>query len=487
MRSIPSRSLAAAASLLALASCTVGPDYQRPEAASPPAFKELAGWKPAEPRVAASGGAWWAIYDDTVLDGLERQIEISNQTLKANEAAFRQASAIVAEGRAGFFPVIGVTGSGARSSQPIGTSGASGGSTRGGSGHIIENAFGAGGTVSWVPDIWGRIRRTVESDVANAQASAADLAAARLSAQATLAIDYFQLRVDDALKHVLDQTVAAYQQSLEIARNQFNAGVAAQSDVITAETQLENARAQSISFGVQRATLEHAIAVLMGKAPAEFSLAPADLATAVPVMPPGVPSVLLERRPDIAASERAVASANAQIGVAVSAYFPDVTLTGSLSFASAELGNLFAASNSAWSIGTQLAETVFEGGLRHAQVTAAHAAYDESVANYRQTVLAALQQVEDQLSSLRILEQQAAVQGRALALAREAVQLTLNQYQAGTVAYTNVVVAQTTALGDEQSALTILGGRLAASVTLVEALGGGWTEAQLPSLAAATP
>jgi NodT family efflux transporter outer membrane factor (OMF) lipoprotein len=274
---------------------------------------------------------------------------------------------------------------------------------------------------------------------------------------------------------------------LEIARNQYGAGVAAQSDVITAETQLENARAQAISFGVQRAALEHAIAVLIGKAPAELTLPPAELTTSVPVTPPGLPSTLLERRPDIAASERAVASANAQIGVAESAYFPDLTLTGSLSFASTELGNLFSVANSAWSIGAQVAETVFEGGLRGAQVEAARAAYDESVANYRQTVLAALQQVEDQLSNLRVLEQQAEVQARALALARQAVQLTLNQYQAGTVAYTNVVVAQTTALGDEQTVLTILGNRLTASVTLVESLGGGWDRAQLPTLAEAAP
>lgn len=407
----------------------------------------------------------------------------SNQTLKASEAAFRQASAIVAEGRAGFFPTASATASATRSSQPFGSST---GSTRGtsrGSGRTVQNSFDATPSVSWIPDIWGRIRRTVESNVANAQASAADLAAARLSAQATLAIDYFQLRIDDELKRVLDQTVAAYQQSLEIARNQYNAGVAAQTDVITAETQLENARAQAISFGVQRATLEHAIAVLIGKPPAELSLAPAPLAAAVPVMPPGLPSTLLERRPDIAASERAVAAANAQIGVAESAYFPDLTLTGSLGFASTELGNLFSLSNSAWSIGAQVAQTIFEGGLRGAQVDAARAFYDQSVANYRQTALAGLQQVEDALSSLRILEQQAEVQARALDFAREALQLTLNQYQAGTVAYTNVVVAQATALGDEQTTLTILGNRLVASVTLVEALGGGWDRAQLPTLA----
>jgi len=472
---------AVAAAGLALAACTVGPDYERPDAAPPPAFKELDGWKPAEPREAASGSAWWAIYNDPALDSLMRQVEISNQTLKASEAAFRQAVAIVAEARSGFYPTVSAAGSATRSSQPFSSSSTNRSSR--GSGRIVQNSFDASPSVSWIPDLWGRIRRTVESDVANAQASAADLAAARLSAQATLALDYFQLRIDDEQKRVLDQTIAAYEQSLQIARNQYAAGVAAQTDVINAETQLENARAQAINLGVDRAAQEHAIAVLMGKAPAALSIAPTPLGSAVPVVPPGLPSALLERRPDVAASERAMAAANAQIGVAVSAYFPDLTLTGSVGFASSELGNLFSLSNSAWSIGAQLAGTVFEGGLRSAQVAAARAAYDESVANYRQTTLAALQQVEDALASLRVLEQQAAVQARALAFAREAVQLTLNQYQAGTVAYTNVVVAQATALGDEQTALTILGSRLAASVTLVEAAGGGWDRSQLPTLA----
>jgi NodT family efflux transporter outer membrane factor (OMF) lipoprotein len=470
-----------AAAGLALAACTVGPDYERPDAATPPAFKELDGWKPAQPREAASGAAWWSIYDDPALDSLERQVDISNQTLKASEAAFRQASAIVAEARSGFYPTVTATGSATRTSEPFSSSGNSRSSR--GSGRIVQNSFDASPSVSWIPDIWGRIRRTVESDVANAQASAADLAAARLSAQATLASDYFQLRISDEQKRVLDQTIAAYERSLEIARNQYSAGVAAQTDVITAETQLENARAEAINLGVLRATLEHAIAVLIGKAPAELTIAAAPLGSTVPVIPTGLPSTLLERRPDVAASERAMAAANAQIGVAVSAYFPDLTLTGSVGFASTELGNLFSLSNSAWSIGAQLAETVFDGGLRSAQVEAARAAYDESVANYRQTTLAALQQVEDALATLRILEQQAAVQNRALGFAREAVQLTLNQYQAGTVAYTNVVVAQATALGDEQTVLTILGNRLTASVTLVEAAGGGWDRSQLPTLA----
>jgi NodT family efflux transporter outer membrane factor (OMF) lipoprotein len=474
------RRIFAAGALVGLASCTIGPNYHLPGTTVPPAYKELAGWKPAQPREAASGTPWWSIYDDPVLDRLERQIDVSNQTLKESEAAFREATAIVAEGRAGYFPTVTAAGSATRASQRLSSLGGSG---RGGGGSIVQNSFDVSPTVSWVPDIWGRIRRTVESDVANAQASAADLAAARLSAQATLAIDYFELRIDDELKRTLDAAVDAYQKSLQITRNQYAAGVAAQTDVITAETQLENAQAQGISFGVQRATLEHAIAVLTGRPPAELTLGTKALAGNVPVMPPGLPSTLLERRPDIAAAERAAAAANAQIGIAETAYFPDLTLTGTIDFASTELGNLLALSNSAWSIGAQLAGTIFDGGLRGAQVAAARAAYDQSVATYRQTVLAGLEQVEDELSTLRILAQQAAAQDRALLSARQAVQLTLNQYQAGTVAFTSVVLAQTTALSDEQTTLTILESRLVASVTLVEAVGGGWDRAQLPSLA----
>jgi NodT family efflux transporter outer membrane factor (OMF) lipoprotein len=466
--------LAAAALLAALAACTVGPDYHRPDAAAPPAFKELAGWKPAEPREAASGSPWWSIYDDPVLDGLERQVEVSNQTLKESEAAYRAAVAIVAEGQAGYYPTVTGSASGARSGQAQ--------TARGGG---VQNSFATSADVSWVPDIWGRIRRTVESDVANAQASAADLAAATLSAQATLAIDYFTLRVDDELTRVFDRTVRADQQALDITKNQYAAGVAAQTDVITAQTQLLNAQAQRIAIGVQRAQFEHAISVLTGQPPAALTVAPIALKTDVPVAPPGLPSTLLERRPDIAAAERAMAAANAQIGVAVSAYFPDLTLTGAGGFASNELGNLLSLSNSMWSFGAGLAGTVFNGGLFAAQVKAARALYDESVATYRQTVLAGLEQVEDQLAALRILQQQAMVQDQALQAAREAVRLTLNQYQAGTVAYTSVVVAQNTALTDEQTTLSILNSRLTASVTLVEGVGGGWDRSQLPDITAA--
>jgi NodT family efflux transporter outer membrane factor (OMF) lipoprotein len=466
----------------ALAACTIGPDYHRPAAPATDAYKELDGWKPATPREAASGTPWWSIYDDPVLDALERQVEISNQTLKADEAAFREASAVVEEARAGYFPTVGVAASAQRSGTAKGSSG--GASGRGGGGGVVQNQFSAGPTASWVPDIWGRIRRTVESDVANAQASAADLAAARLADQATLASDYFQLRIADDQKRVLEATIAGYQQSLAIARNQFEAGFAAETDVVTAETTLENAQAQEIALGVQRAAFEHAIAVLIGKPPAELTVAPKPepLATAVPVVPAGVPTSLLERRPDIAAAERAMASANALIGVAETAYFPDITLSATATFASTAAGNLLALSNAAWTIGATASETVFDGGLRGAQVAAARAAYDLNVATYRETVLSAFQQVEDDLAALRILEQQAAAQDRALQSARRAAQLTLNQYQAGTVSYTNVVVAQATALADELASLNVLQSRLVASASLVEALGGGWDRSQLPAL-----
>jgi NodT family efflux transporter outer membrane factor (OMF) lipoprotein len=421
-----------------------------------------------------------------VLAALEREVDISNQTLKASEATVRQLRAVVAEARAGYYPTVDLSASAQRSGTPSRSSGTSA-SRSFGSNRIVQNQFGLAPAASWVPDIWGRIARTVESDVANAQASAADLAAARLSVQTALAIDYFELRINDAEKRVLETTVAAYQQSLAIVRNQFQAGTVAETDVANAETQLANAQAQLVALGLARATLEHAIAVLVGKPPAEFSLAPAPVAAAVPVVPPGVPSALLERRPDIAASERAMAAANAEIGLAETAYFPDLTLSASVSFASTALENLLSVSNAAWTIGSAASETVFEGGLRRAQVEAARAFYDGTVANYRQTVLTAFQQVEDQLASLRILDAQAQAQARALAAARRAEELALNQYQAGTVAFTTVIVAQTTALGDELSALSIKQSRLIASASLVEALGGGWDRSQLPTLDAAAP
>jgi NodT family efflux transporter outer membrane factor (OMF) lipoprotein len=470
-------------SSVALAACAVGPNYQRPSAADPQRFKEAEGWKPAEPREAASGTDWWSIYGDATLDELEKQIDISNQTLKGSEAAWRQATALVSQARAGLFPTIGVSATATRSGGPGGrATGATTGGTVTPLAHPV-NEFELFGTASWDIDIWGKIRRTIESDVANAQASEADLAAARLSAQAALATDYIELRVADEQKQLLDKTVEGYKRSLEITENQYHVGVVAKADVITAQTQLGGAQSQQIAIGVTRATLEHAIAVLIGKAPADFSLPPATLGATVPVIPTGVPSTLLERRPDIAGAERRMAAANAQIGVAIAAYFPDLTLTGAYGFASNVVSGLVSAPNNFWSLGATASDTLLDFGARPAQVRQARATYDATVANYRQTVLTAFQQVEDELSTLRILEQQVDVQEQTVKSADLAVQLTLNQYRAGTVAYTSVVTAQAVALGDAQTLLGIRQNRLVASVALIQALGGGWKAASLGTAA----
>jgi NodT family efflux transporter outer membrane factor (OMF) lipoprotein len=473
---------AAAAALLALAlaaGCAVGPNYHRPSAPVPQKFKEAEGWKPAEPREVASGSPWWAVFDDATLDSLEKQIDISNQTLKASEAAWRESLALVSQARAGFFPAIGVTASGTRSGGPgAGAANVGAGAAAAAQSHP-KNQFELAGTAAWDIDIWGKIRRTLESDVANARASEADLAAARLSAQAMLATDYIELRVAEEQQHLLDETVEAYKRSLEIARNQYKVGVVAKADVITAETQLYGAQSQQIAVGVTRATLEHAIAVLIGKAPADFQLAAANLGTTVPVVPAGLPSTLLERRPDIAAAERRMAAANAQIGIAVAAYFPDLTLSGSFGYASSVASTLVKAPNNLWSFGGTAADTLLDFGARPAQVRQARAAYDAAVANYRQTVLTAFQQVEDQLATLRILEQQVQVEEQTVKSANLAVQLSLNQYKAGTVAYTSVITAQTIALADAQTLLNIRQSRLVASVALIESLGGGWNAAWL--------
>ena len=448
--------------------CTVGPDYKRPEAIVPVRYKEDDGWKPAQPADAIDRGAWWSIYCDPTLDSLERQVDISNQNLKASEAAYRQALAVVQEGKSGYLPTLSLTSTAALTKSP-------------GSSSAPDGELTVAARVDWDLDVWGRIRRTVESDAANAQASAADLAVARLSAQATLASDYFLLRGSDQTKRLFDDTIADFTRSLQIVQNQYAAGVAAKSDVATAETQLQQAQAQAVDLGVQRATLEHAIALLVGKAPADLTLAPGPLATAVPVAPAGLPSTLLQRRPDIAEAERKMAAANAQIGVAKAAYYPDITLSAVAGFGASAVGNLFSASNTAWSVGASIAETVFDGGLRQAQVASAKAVYDQSVALYRETVLTGFQQVEDQLAALRVLEQESAVEDAAVKSSQEASQLTLNEYKAGTMAYTAVVTAQTAELNNERSAVTIRQNRLTASVALIEALGGGWATDQLPS------
>ena len=473
------RLLLALLALCTLAGCKVGPDYERPPAALPVAYKELAGWKQGQPQDAIDRGRWWEIFGDPVLSALEREVDISNQNLKQAEAAYRQSVAIVAEARAQLYPTVTLDASGTRS-----RGGGGGASTLRSAGSSISSrprsSYTLETSASWDLDVWGRIRRAAEGDVASAQASAADLASARLSAQAQLATTYFQLRQQDALKTLLDQNIADFTRSLQITRNQYDAGIAARSDVISAETTLKTTQAQAIGVGVTRATLEHAIAVLVGRSPADLSIAAGRLPETVPGVPVAVPSTLLERRPDIAAAERQVQAANAQIGVAVAAYYPTVSLSALYGFVGDPLNSLITAANHVWSLGASASEVVFSAGARTAQVEAARAAYDGSVASYRQTVLAGFRQVEDELSSLRILADQAAAEAEAVAAAQQAVQILLNEYQAGIVAYTGVITAQATALADQQQAVAIQASRLIAAVTLIEALGGGWEASQLP-------
>jgi NodT family efflux transporter outer membrane factor (OMF) lipoprotein len=459
-----------------LAACTVGPDYRRPDAPVPAQYKE-AGWKVGEPLDAIDRGAWWSVYKDLLLDDLEKQIDISNQNLKAAEAAFQQAEWIVAQARAAFFPIVDLNASAQRSR----TGGGSSSSTGAGRSGFTSSSFSTSASASWVPDFWGKIRRTVEGDVASAQVSAGDVASARLAAQGTLASDYLQLRMSDELKRLFDAAASYYAESLRITRNQYQAGTADQSAVSQAEAQLESTQAQAIAVGVTRAQLEHAIAVLIGKPPAEFSIPTTEAKIAVPVIPPEMPSALLERRPDIAASERLMAAANAQIGVAVAAFFPNITLTADYGTSALTLNRLLSTTSRFWAFGSNLVQTTFDAGARSAQVEEARAVFDQDVANYRQTVLTAFQQVEDQLAALRILAQQAEVQDKAVAAAFEAARIINNQYLAGTVAYTNVIVADQIALTNAETAINIRQSRLVASAALIQALGGGWDIAQLPS------
>jgi NodT family efflux transporter outer membrane factor (OMF) lipoprotein len=445
-------------SILALAGCAVGPDYRRPAVETPAAYKEAQGWKTAEPQDQAPRGRWWEIYGDAQLNALVQQVEVSNQNIRAGAA------------RAGYFPTLSA-GVAATRGQSASDSGASS------SAAPIGDTARISLSASWEPDVWGRIGRVVESNQASAAASAADLQAALLSAQATLVQSYLQLRVVDAQRQLLDRTVAAYERSLQITRNRYEAGVAGRIDVAQAETQLKSTQAQAIDLGVQRTQLEHAIALLVGKAPADFKLEPNNALPGTPDIPVGVPSALLERRPDIAAAERRAASANAQIGVAQAAYFPALTLGASAGFQNSSFANLISLPNRFWSLGPALAATLFDGGARSAQKEQAVAAFDSNVATYRQTVLTGFQEVEDNLSALRILAQEALVQDDAAKSAVEFVTLANNQYVAGTVSYLNVVSAQATALGAHRNALDINGRRLVASVSLLKALGGDWRPA----------
>lgn len=439
----------------------------------PASFKEAQGWKPAEPRDHALPGQWWEIFGDPQLNALEQAATRDNFSIIQAEAQYRQAQAMVQSAWAAFAP----TGSASASANRFRASGGQSVVVSG-----VRNLFNMALNASWEPDLWGAVRRQVESSEANAQASAATLQAMRLSIQATLAQDYFQLRALDAEKKVIDDTVAAYAKTLELTQNRYAVGVAAKTDVVQAEMQLEAARAQAINLGVQRAQLEHAVAVLAGQPPSALSLANAPLTAKPPPIPVGIPSELLERRPDIANAERQVAAANAKIGVAKAAYFPTLTLSASNGFQSYSLASIFNAARRYWALGpASLSLVLFDGGARSAQMKQAIDAFDASVAAYRQAVLTGFQEVEDQLAALRILEQEYEVQAKAVRAARESVAMTNNQYQAGTASYLNVMIAQAAALNNEKAAVQVLGNRMVAAVLLVKALGGGWQAKALPT------
>jgi len=478
---IASRRFVVVVGTLSLGGCMVGPDYKKPPPASAPtpAYKEVEGvnFRPALPRDTIDRGPWWTIYDDPALDQLMAEVDVSNQTLKEDEALYRQAVALIRQTQSGLYPTVTYSGAGTQS----------GGSSSGtGTATNSVGKLSVGSALSWEIDIWGSIRRTIESDAAAAQASAGTLAAARLSIQSSLATAYFSLRISDDALDLYRRSIAAYERSLTIVQNQVNAGTASRLDLVQAQTILEQTRALYVAEGAVRAVFEHAVAALVGKMPAEVSVAKAPLPGTVPTLDAGAPSSLLERRPDVASAERSMAAANAQIGIAVAAYYPQFTFDASITFLSTMLSNLLSIGSAVWSLGPSLAGTAIDGGARGAQVEGARANYDKAIAIYRQTVITAFQQVEDALAQQRYFQLQEAIQRRAVAAANEAVQLSLNQYQAGTVAYTTVVTAQNTALSAEQTLLNVRLNRFTTSSTLVTALGGGWRVQDLP-VPATTP
>lgn len=459
---------------LALAGCAVGPDYQRPDTPVPAHFQEAENWKLAEPADQLPRGPWWERFGDPQLNALVAQVAVNNQNVIAAEAQLRQAQGVLDANRASFFPTLssGLTHTRAQGVSSSATNSASTVST--GGNRSINDTNRLSLSASWEADVWGRIRRSVESGETSAQASAADLAAALLSAQGTLAQTYLQWRQTMAQREILRATVAAYEKSLAITRSRYEAGVAAKSDVTQADTQLQTTRAQWVDLGIQAGQYEHAMALLVGKAPGSLQLTASPGLPPLPVVTPALPAQLLERRPDVAAAERRVAAANAQIGVAQAAFFPTLTLTGSGGYQNSGLAGLISQPNRYWSLGPALALTLFDAGNRAAVKDQAIAAYDKSVATYRQTVLTALQEVEDNLIALRLLADEQALQERALAAARENLGLIQDQYQAGTVSYLNVVSAQTAALSAETSKLNIEARRLTATAALYKALGGDW-------------
>jgi NodT family efflux transporter outer membrane factor (OMF) lipoprotein len=466
--------VAALAALVLLAGCNVGPDYHRPAVETPAAFKEQApatpstnAWKRAQPGDDVDRGQWWKMFNDASLNALEAQVAVSNQNIAAAFANFLSARAMVKEARAQLYPTLAAAPDVTRSRQPVtGT----------------QTQYSLPLDASWQLDLWGRIRNAVKANAAEAQATAADLESARLAAQSELAADYFEIRAQDALRQLYDQAVTAYTESLGLTTVRFHTGLASDEDVAQAETQLKTAQAQATNLGILRAQIEHAIALLIGRPASQFSIAIEPFNAGPPAVPAGVPSQLLERRPDIAAAERRVAEANAQIGIAKAAYYPNITLSASAGLQSSSISDLFNWSSRVWSMGAGLSETLFDAGERKATVQQFQAAYDNTVANYRQTVLTAFQQVEDNLAALRILAREAQEQQSAVQSSERLLALATNRYKLGIDSYLNVITAQTTLLANRQTLVNLRAQEMTASVQLVQALGGDWDASRLPSL-----
>ncbi len=458
---------------LALSACALGPDYQRPQLQTPAQFKQIEGWTQAHPGDALARGNWWQLYGDAELNALVERLNVSNQNLAASEAQYRQARALVRGARAAFYPSLSSSAGATRSTQGSGATNTSS-STSG-----VSKSYDLSLNATWELDIWGKLRRSLESSRAGFEASAADLAALKLSLQAELVQNYLQLRVLDDQQRLLDATVAAYARSLKLTENQYNAGIVPKSDVSQALTQLKSTQAQAIDLQWQRAQLEHAIAVLIGVPPSELDIAVREQLPTLPEIPVALPSQLLERRPDVAAAERRVMAANAEIGVAEAAWYPDLSISASGGYRGSSFADWIDLPNRFWSLGPQLALTLFDGGARSAELERSEAAYDQTVAQYRQAVLDSFREVEDYLVQLRVLEQEALIQQEALQAARESLRLIENQYRAGTVDFNSVVNVQATALNNERSNLSLLGSRLTASVQLIAALGGGWQQQAL--------
>ena len=469
-----------------MAGCTVGPKYVRPtvpmtpayKEAPPQSFKQAGVWQPAQPGDQNRRGKWWEIFGDPELNALEEQVTVSNQDLKAAEARFREARALVRFNRASEFPTISVGPIAGYVKDSSNTPAFPTAVSRSGSGDLILPF-----DLSYEIDLWGRVRRTVAAAREETQASAADVATASLSLHAELAMDYFELRSADTQKQILDDTVRVYSDAYRLTETRFEGGASPRSDVAQAKTQLDDARVQDTDVTVQRAAYEHAIAVLAGKPPAEFTLTPAPLDLAPPEIPVGVPSELLQRRPDIPAAERRVAEANEQIGIARAAYYPSLTLDAAAGYENTHIVNLLSGPNALWAVRPELAETLFDAGRRHATSQTAWANYDAITANYRQTTLSAFQEVEDNLAALRILEEETQQQRQATASAQDWLEVSMNRYKGGVDNYLQVIIAQTSALTNERNEADILRRRMDASVLLIKAVGGGWNVLELPKQA----